>query len=399
MRITELTADIVTVPMKHVIRHASHARVDSDNIIVRCRLDDGTFGVGEGVPRSYVTGETASSAMGMFSTTTWDPIWDTRIDGWTRAIELIDTLPLRSSTDDPRGCQTNALRCAVELSILDAVGRRMEQPLANVIESVPECEVIHERRDRARYSTAITAQSAASERKSAIKMRLYGFRQCKVKVGVEGQDDVQRLRRIRSWLGRRVDIRIDANEAWSVDEAAARIGELEPMSVTCVEQPIAHEAFDALPDLRRDIKTDIMLDESLTSEVDAQAAIDSGACDCFNIRLSKCGGYIRCLRLAALARASGLSFQLGCHPGETPILSAAGRHFATSVKGIRYLEGSYDRHLLADKFASPDITFGFGGLAPRIGRPGLGIAVDQSSLRRNSIDSITLTGTRGESTR
>ena len=68
-------------------------------------------------------------------------------------------------------------------------------------------------------------------------------------------------------------------------------------------------------------------------------------CDLFNIRLSKCGGFLNSLRLAAIAHAAGLGFQLGCHPGESGILSAAGRHWACSVKGIRYLEGSYDRHL------------------------------------------------------
>ena len=43
--------------------------------------------------------------------------------------------------------------------------------------------------------------------------------------------------------------------------------------------------------------TPIMLDESLTSEHDARRAIDSGTCDLFNIRLSKCGGFLSSLRL------------------------------------------------------------------------------------------------------
>src|SRR5207248_4138084 len=60
----------------------------------------------------------------------------------------------------------------------------------------------------------------------------------------------------------------------------------------------------------------------------------------FNVRLSKCGGFIPSLRLAQLARQHGLGYQLGCQVGETALLSAAGRHFATSVAGIRYLEGS-----------------------------------------------------------
>ena len=62
-----------------------------------------------------------------------------------------------------------------------------------------------------------------------------------------------------------------------------------------------------------------------------------------------------------LARNAGLGVQLGCHPGESGILSAAGRHFASNVKGLRYVEGSYDRHVLADNLVEEDITFSYGG--------------------------------------
>ena len=72
----------------------------------------------------------------------------------------------------------------------------------------------------------------------------------------------------------------------------------------------------------------IMLDESLCGMVDAEEAIAGGLCDLFNIRLSKCGGFIPSLRLVQVARRHGLGCQLGCQVGETAILSAAGRHFA-----------------------------------------------------------------------
>ena len=61
-KIVELTALLVRIPLRKPIRHASHTRDSTDNIIVRCVLEDGTEGHGEGVPREYVTGETAESA-------------------------------------------------------------------------------------------------------------------------------------------------------------------------------------------------------------------------------------------------------------------------------------------------------------------------------------------------
>ena len=66
------------------------------------------------------------------------------------------------------------------------------------------------------------------------------------------------------------------------------------------------------------------------------------------------------------ARQLDCGYQLGCHPGESGILSAAGRHWATSVANVRYLEGSYDRHLFRRLVTKEDITFGYGGRAPAL---------------------------------
>jgi muconate cycloisomerase len=77
-----------------------------------------------------------------------------------------------------------------------------------------------------------------------------------------------------------------------------------------------------------------------------------------------------------------LGYQLGCHPGETGVLSAAGRHWATSVRDIAYLEGSYDRHLLSELPTNEDITFHYGGLASALIAPGLGVTVNLSVLQR-----------------
>ena len=49
MRIQELTAYRVRIPLKKEIKHASHARSSTDSLIVRCQLDDGQIGWGEGL--------------------------------------------------------------------------------------------------------------------------------------------------------------------------------------------------------------------------------------------------------------------------------------------------------------------------------------------------------------
>jgi muconate cycloisomerase len=167
---------------------------------------------------------------------------------------------------------------------------------------------------------------------------------------------------------------------------------LEPSNDSSVEQPLPYADVEALAEVRRQVHTPIMLDESLCGTVDAQRAAEHGLCDLFNLRLSKCGGFIPSLRLAQFARQHGLGYQLGCQVGETAILSAAGRHFAASVGDIRYLEGSYDRHLVREALATKDLTFGWGGRAAGLPGPGLGILMDTKALERVTIRKEQLLG-------
>jgi muconate cycloisomerase len=249
---------------------------------------------------------------------------------------------------------------------------------------------IHQPQARVRYSGAITTARGYKTLTAACAFRIYRFHQVKVKVGMQGYDDPHRLGVVRRWAGRKIDIRIDANEAWSPTEAVERIRTLEPFGISAVEQPVPHVQAASLPDVRRQVRTLIVLDESLCSLFDAERAVEGQFCDLFNLRLSKCGGFIPSLRLAQFAKQHGIGYQLGCQVGETAVLSAAGRHFAASVAGLRYLEGSYDRHLVRQSLSTTDLTFGWGGWAKALPGPGLGFAFDSSMLEQVVVHRETL---------
>jgi muconate cycloisomerase len=387
MRIVELTAWHVRIPLRRPVRHASHCRTETDNIVVRCVLDDGTDGYGEGVPRDYVTGETAESALALLRGSDLTAQLESCPD-FAHAVRLAETLQLAPIPGDDRGCRGNAARCAFELAVLDAAGHYFGKPLSAVTQLL--ASELFEPQETVRYSGAITSARGFKLRLAARISHLYGFRQLKVKVGIDGYDDAARLHVIRRIVGPGMDVRVDANEAWRPDEAAERIGELEPLGISSVEQPLPHTDASRLGELRARVKTPVMLDESLCGIVDAERAVAGGWCDLFNLRLSKCGGFIPSLRLAEFAARHELGCQLGCQVGETAILSAAGRHFATSVRGLRYLEGSYDRHLVRESLGMRDLTFGRGGRAPALPGPGLGVTVDPAALARVTVQEVRL---------
>lgn len=379
MRVVELEARHVRIALKRKVTHASHVRTDTDNLVVRCVLSDGAVGFGEGVPREYVTGETIDFAIDLLKRANLGKQLDADCPDFVAAVHLAERLKLPAEPGDDRLIRGNAARCAVELAVLDAYGRALGEPLTKVTELVaPE---LYKFRPEVRYSGVITNPRRLKKRLLPLIYRIAGFEQVKLKVGISGQDDVKRARLVRKWLGSGIDLRVDANEAWSPGEVVERIRELEPFGISSVEQPVRHEDVACLAVVRKQEKTPIMLDESLCGEVDAERAVQHGWCDLFNLRLSKCGGFIPTLRLAQLARRHELGYQLGCQVGETAILSAAGRHFATSVDGLRYLEGSFDRHLVWERLSQEDITFsGRGGRAPALVGCGTGVTIDPARV-------------------
>ncbi|MFM1801868.1 MAG: hypothetical protein RJA81_1220 [Planctomycetota bacterium] len=375
----------VALRLKKKIKHASHDRATSDSVIVSVRLATGEVGYGEGVPREYVTGETVESAMSAIES------WNlAKIAGkpasYAEIVQRLSKWEPEAIVPDSRKINVNAARCAVEIAILDAYARHFGLPLGETIRLADSASQIQQGPALpVRYSGAITAETSWKEKVSAVKMRVWGFRQVKIKVGVTGQDDVARLSRIRRRLGKNCDIRLDANEAWSPDEFVRMANLLAFSNPSTFEQPVAHEVIEDLAKPEYHVPFPVILDESLCGMLDAERSIHRGFGEIFNIRLSKCGGILPSLKLIAKATQSGKRYGLGCHPGESPILSAAGRAFASHVRNLVFLEGSYDRHVLAEHFATPDITFGYGGKAKPIDRPGLGITIHTGKLEEMTL--------------
>ncbi len=390
MHVVSLEARHVRLRLRRPVKHASHSRTDTDNLIVRIQLSDGKVGFGEGVPRDYVTGETIDTTIELLKRS--DLARQLKpASTFHEVLSHAEAIRLADIPGDDRQCRGNAARCAVELAYLDAFGKAVGEPLMNAIKLLaPD---LYTPAERVQYSGVLLSSRGWKLRFKSLAYRLAGFRQIKVKVGIAGQDDVKRLRAIRRCVGSGVDLRIDANEAWTADTAADRLRELERYNIRSVEQPVPHEQVASLAAVRRAVPTPIMLDESLCGLVDAERAVNGGWCDLFNLRLSKCGGFIPTLRLAEYAKRNDLGYQLGCHVGETGILSGAGRQFACSVGGLTAREGSFDRHLVSDALTLDDITFSSrGGWAPMLLGSGTGVVVDPARLDAMTVRKEVLIG-------
>ena len=394
MHIHRITAFQLPIALRKPVRHASHERFANDTLIIRCVMNDGSVGWGEGLPRTYVTGESIETAWRHLEATDFSLLREQTFLDSVQLATAIDQFRLSGVKPDPgiqvRECFGNSVRCALELAILDSACRVENISIGQLIEKLPGTESIVSTRKEAFYSGAITSMSPFRQIVSALKMRLFAFRTVKVKVGAAGIHDEACLKRVRRIVGRHVDLRLDANEAWRCEEVCSKMQPFLKYNVTSLEQPVPHADVAGLRQVRSELNAPIMLDESLCCHEDAERAIAGGWCDLFNIRLSKCGGLLRSLKLAALARQHGLGFQLGCQVGETGILSAAGRHFACNVDNIRYLEGSFDRFLVRDALTEQDLTFQYGGRGRRLAGPGLGVDINECRVRQLAVRTTEL---------
>ncbi len=382
MRLVELTATHARIPLKRRIRHASHTRNENDSLLVCARLDDGTTGWGEGLPREYVTGETIETVWQCFQEFDFSSAFGGVLEGLPDVVGRLERFGSTPLAAGRRPCFGNAFRCAVELAVFDAVTRRLQRPLSAVFDVALAADGLRVRRERVQYSAAVSSTDPVRSLIAAGMYRYYGFEFCKVKVGKWTRFDRLNLRAIRATFGPMVDLRVDANEAWRPEDVERRVAALRPARISAVEQPTRHDDVAALGAIRPNLGVDIVLDESLCDADDADRAINGGLCDIFNLRLSKCGGILPSIMLAKMARDAGLACQLGCQVGETGLLSAAGRHFACSIDCLRFIEGSFDRLLVAEPLIAEDITFRRGGWAAALTGPGLGVTVDLEAVER-----------------
>jgi muconate cycloisomerase len=379
--IESITIYKLRIPFRQAFHHAAWSREESDAVVVRLKGVGGEVGYGEALPRPYVTGETTASMISQIRTRlapavfqrSWLPGWD--IFDFLRSVYRDWT---RSS--DGNVAAWNASFCAVELALLDWSLRRLDAGLADFLPPVRN-EVI--------YSGVISSDKPAEAAALAKRMTKFGLRQLKIKVGTE--DDLERVAAVREAVGSEVALRADANGAWSAADAVTQLKRLAPFHLQLIEQPVAGEDFAGLKRVRDETGLPVMADESLVTIDQARRLIEQRACDCFNIRLSKCGGITGSLEIAKLARQAGIKIQVGAQVGETGILSAAARTLAAHLPELAAAEGSFGTWLLTEDITFEDVSFGYAGIAPLLKTRGLSVTVKEHALEQLAVETVLLT--------
>ena len=381
--VTELQLFAVDLPFRRPFRHAAAERNTSESLFLRIQLDSGVVGWGECLPRSYVSGESRDEAFALLRDVILPALVGRAFPSLAEATSFLEKCDGKAPAEwvPPEVPQSSAW-CSVDLALIDAFGQASGTAALLGTPNGPGAGDVPQ---QYRYSGVVSAGRGWRDVVSLLKIRAFGFRQVKLKLEQEGA--VEAARATRRLLGRRMDLRVDANMAWDVEQAVELIAELRRLGIESFEQPIAADDLDGLARLVRETSAGIVVDEGVTDGDSLQRLIDLRACTGVNVRISKCGGLMGARARCHEVLDAGLMLQLGCQVGESSLLSAAHvtlmSALAQRTPGVRYAEGCFGKHLLREDPVSPPLQFRYGGRPPR--RPtgaGLGIRMDEAKLQQ-----------------
>ncbi len=368
MQITKVKIYPVQLPFSADFSHSLRKRSWVKNIVVEVVAEKGNVsGYGEGAPRSYVTGESQDSTITSISSFTQKGTFPWNLNDVSQIWDFIDSLS--------NGNKQNAAICALETALLDSLGKHQNK---NIIEFFPK----HFHTDTVYYGATIPLDNQQRVLELCQLCKKMNITKLRMKMGKDFEQNRETIEIVKEVFGNDYDLRVDVNGVWNCESALKHFQLFKEYKVKVIEQPMMPDD-SAIADLAKLMKKNgfiLMADESACTLKDAEKINHDGYYKMINIRLSKCGGFRNTFKIIDYLRSNGIKFQIGCHLGESGILSAAGRVLCLLCKDAVYYDGSYDEYLLKENITQEDVSFGIGGKGGSLKGPGLGVQVNRHGL-------------------
>lgn len=367
MRITSVESIPVRVPIRPelAIRAKGGYHSESPFLLVKVYTDEGIIGLGEVSCTPRWSGEDQVSAA-HFIRTILAPV-----------LEGHDPRHIEALTARLRGSLAGHpfTKAALEMALWDILGKSVGMPIYRLLGG-PVREFVP-----TKWSISGVAPERAAEIAAwAIEQ---GFSTMKVKVGIDADQDVARVRAVREAIGPDIRLGVDANGAWHPAAAVSMIRRLCEFGIYFVEQPVPPGDANRLAEVRRQISIPVLADESVYSPSDALAMLRAEAADALSVYVGKAAGIGPARRVAVIAEAAMLGCTIGSNL-ELGIGTAAMIHLALATPGITANE--YPCDIIGPLFYTGDILTRplslCGGKALPLDGPGLGVELDEDQVDR-----------------
>jgi len=367
VKITRVETIPVQVPInpERAIKGGRGAHTTSPFLLVKVHTDEGLTGLGEVSCTPGWSGEDQVSAAHFI--------------GGLLAPLLVGQNPTdieRLTLTLQRGVAANPFaKSALEMALWDILGKSVGLPIYRLLGGPVRAVV------PTKFS--VSGQKPEKAAEIAAWAVAQGFRTMKVKVGLDPEEDVERVRAVRRAVGPDVRLGVDANGGWSTRVAIQTIRRLYESNIYFAEQPVPALDVAWLADVRHQVQVPVMADESVYTLQDAMAVVRAGAADVLSVYVGKGGGIGPARKIAAVAEAAGLTCTVGSNL-ELGVASAAMIHLAMATPGIGAEEFPCD--ILGPFFYEDDLLAEplpiTGGQAKPLERPGLGVELDERKVDR-----------------
>lgn len=325
MKILDIRPSLRSIPLKKPYAIAGGDFDHVDLAFLEIELEDGIIGYGSGSPAPEVVGETADMTFANLSS---DHVMALRGHDIRAFDELIRGIHQQFS-DRP------GTLAAVDIALHDAFARWR---------GVPVAALYGQHSGPLPTSVTIGVMDVHETVAEAEAYLSSGFRQLKVKLGRDPEEDIERMIRLHERFGHRAILRVDMNQGYDIRSFQTFLRKTASVPMEVIEQPLPVGAEEDLFALPSDIRYLLAADESLKDPDAARclASVDP-AFGIFNIKLMKCGGIKAAREIAGVARAFGIRLFWGCND-ESIVSIAAALHTAYSCPHTAFLDldGSFD---------------------------------------------------------
>lgn len=270
-------------------------------------------------------------------------------------------------------------QAAVDVACYDAYARATAQPLWALLGELERDAI---------PSLWPTSSGSADDDLADIKVyAARGFSTFMLKMGDRPIDqELPRLREVISRCPADARIMVDANQGWSRTEADGFFSQLEDIDLILAEQPLKDTDLDGLAALRQRYATPISADESVRSYADVQQVIAAGAADIVSIKVSKNGGFSRCLPMTAALREAGINILMNSML-EFGITQAASLHLGCTLNNLVDCGHAYMSTIrMSDDITDFSDWVKDGTAHLRVGAEGLGVVVSTDKIKQYSTD-------------
>ena len=241
-----------------------------------------------------------------------------------------------------------------------------------------------QRRQRMPVNATIGAVGPEVAAQKAAAAVAAGFGTIKLKATAETDPaaEAARLAAVRAPVGPAVRLRLDANGAWSVDQAIDILRACEPYGLEYVEQPVAADDVDGLRRVRDAVPVVVAADEAATDRDAVARLLAAGAVGAIILKPMAAGGLLEGLAMARLAREAGV-LTVVTSTLETGISVAAAAQLAAALPGPLPACGLATAGLLASDLLVSSLAVRSGALLLPEGL-GLGVALDDELVARHA---------------